>query len=152
MIKQNPMIIMMRLFIKSLAKYGNTLSKQNAWLKKYVRKSGYSINQNPMFSTNLKLWLSEAEDTFGSRICPCFSPTGDKIRDSKMTCPCKYIDQDIKEKGTCHCTLFAAGNAGKDTYRKAMSRLMKEYQIPMLRNQQGEIDIRNYPMDEIRGL
>ena len=143
---------MMKLFLISLKKYGKTLSRQDAWIKKYIAKSGYSINQNPMFNVNLKLWLSEAEDTFGKRICPCFCPTGDRERDAKLVCPCKYLEADIAEKGTCHCTLFAAGDAGKRVYRRAMKRLMAEYQTPLYKNEQGEIDIRKYPIDEIRGL
>ena len=146
------MLIMMKLFFISLKKYGNTLKRQDTWIKKYIKYSGLSNNKDPMFSTNLKLWLSEAEDTFGKRICPCFSPTGDVKKDVKLLCPCRYIKEDIEEKGTCHCTLFAAGDADKVVYKKAMNRLMAEYQTPMYKNERGEIDIRKYPIDEIRGL
>lgn len=146
------MFIMMKLFFISLKKYGRTLKKQDTWIRKYTAHSGLSYNKNPMFGTNLKLWLSEAEDTFGKRICPCFSPTGDEERDKKLLCPCKYLWEDIEKKGTCHCTLFAAGEADKKVYKSAMNRLMAEYQTPMLKNERGEIDVRKYPLDEIRGL
>lgn len=145
------MWVMFKLFIKSFIKYRKTLERQEAWISKFAKVKGYSVNGNWMFNTNLKLWLSEAEDTFGQRICPCFSPTGDE-RDQKMLCPCKYMDADIESKDACHCTLFAAGDADKGTYKKAMKRLMKEYQAPFLYNENNEIDIRKYPMDEIRGL
>ena len=68
------MLIMMKLFFISLKKYGGTLKKQDNWIRKYTAHSGLSYNKNPMFGTNLKLWLSEAEDTFRKRICLYFSP------------------------------------------------------------------------------
>lgn len=150
--KPNPMIIMMKLFIKSLIRYGNTLGKQTKWLHTYVTKTHHTLNQDPMFNTNLKLWLSEAEDTFNKRICPCFCPTGDLELDKKLLCPCKFMEDDIRLNGTCHCTLFAGPEATKETYQKAQQRLMKEYQTPMLRNEAGEIDITRYPIEERRGL
>lgn len=150
--KMKPMLIMMKMFIKSLAKYKGALKKHTAWLEKYASKTNHSINRNLMFNTNLKLWLAESEDLFGKRICPCFSPTGDKARDARMLCPCSYLEEDIRKKGTCHCTLFASGEADRSVYKQAMSRLMEEYQTPFLRNEDGEIDVRNYPVDESRGL
>lgn len=152
MSKIKPMLVMMKMFARSLVKYRGTLGKQDAWLKKYAGKAGLSLNKDPMFNTNLKLWLSEAEDLFGKRICPCFSPTGDRERDKALLCPCRYLEGDIREKGTCHCTLFAPEDAAPGTYKKAMNRLMGEYQTPFYRNEEGEIDIRRYPLDEARGL
>ena len=147
-----PMLIMMKMFVKSYRKYRGELRRQKAWLEKFASKAGYSINRNWMFNTNLKLWLAESEDLFGKRICPCFSPTGEKERDAAMLCPCRYLKADLQDKGTCHCTLFAAEDAGREVYKKAMSRLMSEYQTPFYRNEEGEIDVRKYPIDESRGL
>lgn len=146
------MLIMMKSFFKSLRKYHRTLKRQDDWIQKFVHEKHYQVNTNLMFNTNLKLWLSEAEDTFGKRICPCFSPTGDKQKDRAMLCPCKYLEEDIKSKGTCHCTLFASSEATKSTFITAMARLMKEYQTPLYYNDDGEIDIRRYPIDSIRNL
>lgn len=148
----NAKVIMMKSFYNGLRRYHKTLGKQERWIQRFIRNKGYQANRNWMFRTNLKLWLSEAEDTFGRRICPCFSPTGDQERDRAMLCPCKYLEEDIREKGTCHCTLFAAKDAKPSTFQTAMGRLMKEYQTPLFYNENGEIDIRRYPIDSVRGL
>ena len=150
--KIKPMLLMMKLFFMSLTKYRKELSRQSKWINNFIAKKGYSVNKDPMFNTNLKLWLAEAEDTFGKRVCPCFSPTLDAEMDRKLVCPCEFLDEDIAMKGTCHCTLFAAGSTEKSLYKESMNRLMSEYQQPMLKNKRGEIDIRNYPIDEVRGL
>ena len=150
--KPNPMLIMMKMFMKSLKRYRGTLKRQTKWLEAYAAKTRHAVNRDPLFNTNLKLWLSEAEETFGRRICPCFSPTGDEERDRKLICPCKYMEEDIRLKGSCHCTLFGGEGTSKETFQAGQQRLMKEYQTPMLRNEEGEIDIRKYPIEERRGL
>lgn len=148
----NSKVVMMKSFFAGFRRYHSTLSKQERWIGTFISRKPYQVNRNLMFRTNLKLWLSEAEDTFGRRICPCFSPTGEKEKDRALLCPCKFLEEDIREKGTCHCTLFAAKDAEPSIFKAAMARLMKEYQTPLYYNENGEIDIRRYPIDSVREL
>ncbi len=48
---------------------GDTASrskKQDAWIRKLAKKKKYALNPNWMMHTNLAIWLSEMEETFGS--------------------------------------------------------------------------------------
>ena len=100
------MIPMMKNFIADWRKYHKTLGKQDAWIRKYAEQNGYSVNPRWMVYTNLKLWLSDSEEMYGRRYCPCFEPTGDKEADRKLICPCTYLAEEVAQRGWCHCTLF----------------------------------------------
>jgi ferredoxin-thioredoxin reductase catalytic subunit len=102
-------------------------------------------------STNLQVWLSEMEATFGRRYCPCFEPSGDAKLDRQMLCPCEFIDDEIEEYGTCHCALFGATSLDKDGWKASSKRLMKEYRVP-LSYKDGVLDTRNKPLDSRRNL
>ena len=145
------MIKMMISFFKDYFKYKKEIKKQTKWIKQYAEKKNYDINPNKMIATNLKIWLSEMEGIYGKRLCPCFDPSGGKENDKAMICPCKYIDEEIEEYGTCHCALFGKKDLNNDDWKKSGKRLMKEYRIPL--NIKGNIlDTRGMPIDKHRGL
>jgi ferredoxin-thioredoxin reductase catalytic subunit len=145
------MIKMMISFGKDYFKYKEEIKKQSKWIDKYISKKNYEVNPSPMMSTNLKIWLCEMELIYGKRICPCFDPSGDKKLDQAMTCPCKYMDQEIEEYGTCHCALFGKPNMSKSEWKESNQRLMSEYRVPL--NLKGNVlDTRNMPMDKLRNL
>lgn len=141
---------MMSAFFKDLWKYRKELKKQS-WIKKFAKKKGYSVNPHLMFQYNLRLWLIESEETFGKRYCPCFEPCNVEEINRKMTCPCEYIDRDIADKGSCHCTLFGHKNLGSEGFKKAEERLMKEYRVE-LKMTSGILDTSSMPLDRHRGL
>lgn len=145
------MLNMMIGFFKDYFKYRNAAKKQQRWIEKYCEKNNYVMNPSWMMATNLKSNLCEMEGTFGKRYCPCFEPSGDKALDKKMMCPCTYVEDEIKEYGTCHCALFGPADLPKEQWKASSQRLMDEYQVPKnLKN--GVLDTRGMPLDPRRGL
>ena len=142
---------MMIAFFKDIIKYRSQIKQQKTWMGKYVVKKGYALNPNWMMSTNLSIWLTEMEETFGKRYCPCFEPSGNEKLDIQMLCPCKFIDEEIKEYGTCHCALFGAIDLDKADWEASSKRLQAEYRVP-LNIQNGILDTRGMPFDKHRIL
>ena len=124
------MLAMMIGFFKGLWQYRTQVKKQHKWIVKYTAQKNYALNPSWMMSTNLEIWLSEMEATFGKRYCPCFEPSGDAKLDKQMMCPCEFIDDEIKEYGTCHCALFGSADLDKAGWKASSKRLMGEYQVP----------------------
>lgn len=145
------MINMMIGFFKDYFKYKDSAKKQQRWLEKYCEQKGYALNPSWMMTTNLKSNLCEMEATFGKRYCPCFEPSGDKVLDKKMSCPCEFIDDEIAEYGTCHCALFGPKDLSKADWKASSQRLMDEYQVPK-NLKDGVLDTRGMPLDSRRGL
>lgn len=145
------MLKMMIGFFKGLWQYRKQVKKQDRWIRKYTKQKNYTLNPSWMMTTNLEIWLSEMEATFGKRYCPCFEPSGDAKLDKKMLCPCEFIDDEIKEYGTCHCALFGSPDLDKAGWKASSKRLMEEYQVPLnLKN--GVLDTRGMPLDSRRNL
>ncbi len=138
-------------FFKDFWKYKVQVKKQDAWIKKFAKQKNYALNPSWMMSTNLEIWLSELEATFGKRYCPCFEPSADAELNKKMLCPCEFIEDEIKEYGTCHCALFGSSNLDKAGWKASSKRLMGEYQVP-LNIKNGVLDTRGMPMDPRRNL
>lgn len=149
--QMNQMLKMMVNFFSDYLRYRDELKKHDAWIRKFAANKGYSINPHWMFYTNLKIWLVESERLFGKRYCPCFEPSGDAELDRKLICPCAFLEQEISERGTCHCTLFGDRNLTSDDYKNAEKRLLEEYQGPLNLNG-NTLDTRSAPLDPLRGL
>jgi len=145
------MLKMMIGFFKDFWKYRVQVKKQDAWIRKFAKQKNYALNPSWMMSTNLEIWLSELEATFGKRYCPCFEPSGDAELNKKMLCPCEFIEDEIKEYGTCHCALFGSADLDKAGWKASSKRLMGEYQVP-LNIKDGVLDTRGMPMDPRRNL
>ncbi len=145
------MIKMMIAFIRDYFRYKQDVKRHDKWIKKYARIKGYDLNPNKMLYVNLKIWLAEMEGIYGKRYCPCFDPSGNKKRDQKMICPCKYIDAEIEEYGSCHCSLFGKPGMNKKEWKESADRLMGEYRVKL--NLKGNVlDTRGMPMDKHRNL
>lgn len=145
------MLKMMIGFFKGLRQYKQEVKKQHRWITKYTAQKNYALNPSWMMSTNLEIWLSEMEATFGKRYCPCFEPSGDAELDKKMLCPCEFIDDEIAEYGTCHCALFGSPDLDKKGWKASSKRLMEEYRVP-LNFKNGVLDTRGMPLDPRRHL
>jgi len=145
------MVRMMISFFKDYLKYKKDIKKQTKWINKYAEKQNYDINPNKMISTNLKIWLSEMEGIYGKRLCPCFDPSGGKENDRAMICPCVYINEEIKEYGTCHCALFGKKGLSEADWKASGKRLMKEYRVP-LNLKDNVLDTRGMPIDKRRNM
>jgi ferredoxin-thioredoxin reductase catalytic subunit len=145
------MLKMMIEFFRDVISYRKELKKHDGWIKKYASNKGYSINPHWMFYTNLKLWLIESENLFGKRYCPCFEPSGDPEFDRKLICPCEFMHEEIKEQGTCHCTLFGRKDLTGKEYKEAEARLLEEYRGE-INLQNRVLDTRGVPIDPLRNL
>lgn len=62
--------------------------------------------------------LLENEKRYGYRSCPCRLASGTKEKDADITCPCAYRNDDIKEYGTCYCSLYVSENWNKSATKK----------------------------------
>ena len=145
------MLKMMIGFFRDWWKFRDQVKKQDIWIRKFAEKKNYALNPDWMMHTNLEIWLSEMEETFEKRYCPCFEPSGDPKLDNRMLCPCKFLDDEIAEYGTCHCTLFGSPTLSKEDWKKSNKRLTKEYRIP-LNLKDGVLDTRGMPLDSRRSL
>jgi ferredoxin-thioredoxin reductase catalytic subunit len=143
---------MMKGFAHDLMRYGSTLKRQDAWIRTYAAKKGWSVNPRAMVYTNLRLWLSDCEEMYGRRYCPCFEPSGDAELDKKLICPCQFAQAEIDETGWCHCTLFGRGDLTPADYQRAEGCLMAEYRDVPLKWTDGVLDTCGMPLDELRGL
>lgn len=142
---------MMKGFFYDLWKYRKEIRQQARWIERFAKQKGYRVNPHWMFYANLRLWLVESEQSFGKRFCPCFEPSDDETLNKKMICPCDFIDQDIEQKGTCHCTLFGGGDLTDEGFMEAEARLMREYRVE-LRKKGEMVDTSEIPTDVFRGL
>ena len=138
-------------FMKGYLRYRSDLKKMDQWIQKYADRKGFRVNPHPMYLTNLKIWIAENQEMYGSRICPCFEATGDTKTDRKLICPCSFAEEDIAKTGTCHCKLFARGDFTDADFVAAEKELMKEYRISL--NLKGNIlDTRGVPKSNNREM
>lgn len=144
-------IKMYKEFATGYLKYLTQIKKADEWINKYAQLKGYRVNPHPMYLTNLKIWISENQEMYGTRLCPCFELTGDKATDRKLVCPCAYAAHDIETTGTCHCNLFGRGDLTDEEFAEAELELMKEYRIPLKLNG-NVLDTRDVPQDEYRQM
>ena len=142
---------MMKDFFGSYIKYHAEIKKQDNWITKYAAQKGFKVNPHWMLYTNLKIWIIESEKAFGKRYCPCFEPSSSEDLNHKLICPCKFVEKEIEERGTCHCVLFGRGNLTEDDFKKAEQHLMQEYRVP-LNFKDGVLDTRGMIRDTLRDL
>ena len=143
---------MMKGFARDFSAYRSTLGKQDAWIRKHAAKMGWSVNPRWMVYTNLRLWLSDCEEMYGKRYCPCFEPSGEEELDRKLICPCEFAQAEIDEVGWCHCTLFGRADLTAEDYKRAEGCLMGEYRDTPLTWANGVLDTRGQEIEKLRGL
>jgi ferredoxin-thioredoxin reductase catalytic subunit len=143
---------MMKGFARDFRAYRTTLGKQDAWIRKHAANRGWSVNPRWMVYTNLRLWLSDCEEMYGKRYCPCFEPSGEPDLDRKLICPCEFAQAEIDEVGWCHCTLFGRADLTAEDYKRAEASLMAEYRDTPLTWVDGVLDTRGQEIEKLRGL
>jgi ferredoxin-thioredoxin reductase catalytic subunit len=143
---------MMKGFARDFAAYRHGLGQQDEWIRKHAGKKGWSVNPRWMVYTNLRLWLSDCEEMYGRRSCPCFEPTGNAEQDRKLVCPCSYAQAEIDDVGWCHCTLFGRADLTPADYKRAEGVLMSEYRDVPLAWVDGVLDTRGQHVEPLRGL
>lgn len=93
------------------------MADKNAILKKMnenAEENGYFICPDESLLNDLMNGLATNEDRFGYGVCPCRIPSGLKLYDSDIICPCEYRDADVDEFGMCYCGLFVSKDIKDD--------------------------------------
>lgn len=73
---------------------------------KNLKQKNITINPDIDLRTTIMTGLVKNKIKYGYMVCPCRIASGDKETDKAITCPCIYMEDDIKYYGKCHCELF----------------------------------------------
>ena len=65
---------MYRDFFAGWWRYRRRLQRDEVWIQGFARKKGVQVNPHLMMRTNLKIWIEENRDLYGTQQCPCFEP------------------------------------------------------------------------------
>lgn len=84
-------------------------------LQKAQEIKGYFFNKDKDHVFTLLASLQENKERYGYMGCPCRLLSGDRDWDQDIMCPCVYREADVKEYGSCYCSLYVsqAWNEGK---------------------------------------
>jgi len=84
-------------------------------LKKVQEPKGYFFNNDMEKVFELLQGLLVNKERYGFMVCPCRLSSGDREKDRDIICPCEYRTPDVKEYGTCYCSLYVSKewNQGK---------------------------------------
>jgi ferredoxin-thioredoxin reductase catalytic chain len=84
-------------------------------LKKAQEPKGYFFNEDKGHVLALLASLLENKERYGYMGCPCRLVSGDRDWDQDIICPCRYREEDVKEFGSCYCSLYVSQewNEGK---------------------------------------
>lgn len=84
-------------------------------LTKYAESQGIQLNKDRDYVLDILKGLIKNEERYGYRACPCRLASGIREKDNDIICPCKYCVPDIKEFGSCYCSLYVSQqwNEGK---------------------------------------
>jgi ferredoxin-thioredoxin reductase catalytic chain len=85
-----------------------TLERLYEVLSKYAESRGQRLNRDREFVLDILAGLLRNEERYGYRSCPCRLAAGIKERDSDIICPCVYKDPDVKDYGSCYCSLYVS--------------------------------------------
>ena len=77
-------------------------------LGKTQEKQGYFFNKNKQRTIELLEGLLTNKQRYGYMVCPCRLASGDFESDRDIICPCEYREADVKEYGSCYCTLYVS--------------------------------------------
>ena len=84
-------------------------------LKKVQEPKGYFFNNDMEKVFELLQGLLVNKERYGFMACPCRLASGDREKDRDIICPCEYRTPDVKNYGTCYCSLYVSKkwNEGK---------------------------------------
>jgi ferredoxin-thioredoxin reductase catalytic subunit len=93
-------------------------------LKKIQEEKGYFFNADKERVFELLEALAINKERYGYMVCPCRLASGEKEKDKDIICPCVYRIEDVKEFGSCYCSLYVSKewNEGKIEHRYVPER------------------------------
>jgi len=83
-------------------------------LKKAQEAKGYYFNKEKERVFELLEALIVNKARYGYMACPCRLASGDKEKDRDIFCPCVYREPDVKEYGSCYCSLYVSKEWNKE--------------------------------------
>jgi ferredoxin-thioredoxin reductase catalytic chain len=83
-------------------------------LKRIQEPNGYYFNHDRELVNDLLAGLIMNRERYGYMCCPCRLASADRNKDRDIMCPCIYREPDIREYGSCYCSLYvtSAWNEG----------------------------------------
>ena len=75
-------------------------------LKKIQEPKGYLFNKDKNRVMELLEALLLNKERYGYMCCPCRLAADDRAKDKDILCPCIYREEDVKEFGSCYCSLY----------------------------------------------
>jgi len=77
-------------------------------LSEYAHSVGIQLSNDKESVLDILAGLLKNEERYGYRSCPCRLASGFKERDEDIICPCRYRDDDIRDFGSCYCSLYVS--------------------------------------------
>lgn len=84
-------------------------------LKKNQEPRGYYFNTDKERVLDLLNALITNKDRYGYMACPCRLASGDREKDRDIICPCVYREPDVREYGSCYCSLYVSEKWNDET-------------------------------------
>jgi len=96
--------------------------------ERYAESNGFTLNPDKKVVDTLLDGMLWNKEEYGYQYCPCRAVTGDKGKDSKLVCPCVYIQEEVERMGRCWCGLFVTADSKfKTTFTE--QEMQEWYQI-----------------------
>ena len=77
-------------------------------LKKVQEPKGYYFNTDKEKVFELLEALLVNKKRYGYMSCPCRLASEEREKDKDIICPCVYRAPDVKEYGSCYCSLYVS--------------------------------------------
>jgi len=77
-------------------------------LRKIQEPKGYFFNKDKGRVMELLEALTQNKERYGYMVCPCRLASGEREEDKDIVCPCIYREPDVKEYGSCYCSLYVS--------------------------------------------
>lgn len=79
-------------------------------LKKGNEPKGYYLNGDKEKTFELLRGLLTNKKRYGYMACPCRLASGTRENDRDIICPCVYREEDVREYGSCYCSLYVSAD------------------------------------------
>jgi len=83
-------------------------------LKKIQEPKGFLFNRDKNWVMEILNDLLVNKERYGYMTCPCRLSSGNREQDRDIVCPCAYREADVKEYGSCYCSLYVSREWNED--------------------------------------
>ena len=83
-------------------------------LRKVQEPKSYFFNKDRKSVIELLESLIVNKKRYGYMSCPCRLASGEREKDKDILCPCVYREEDVKEYGSCYCSLYVTKEWNED--------------------------------------